>query len=103
VIQKARRILKAHGYQMHRRRKLSIRRQHQQQVVTGLVVNEDVNLPRWRRRQLRAVRHRLKTGREATMSPAQLQGWDALQSMIHTQIEVWLHTDDQNTGADALH
>jgi retron-type reverse transcriptase len=101
VIQKARRILKAHGYQMHRRRKLNIRRQHQQQIVNGLVVNEAVNLPRWRRRQLRAVRHRLKTGREATMSPAQLQGWDALQWMIRTQAEAWMQDDDAITEADA--
>jgi hypothetical protein len=86
---------------MHGRRKLNIRRQHQQQVVTGLVVNEGVNLPRWRRRQLRAVRHRLKTGREATMSRAQLQGWDALESMIRTQAEVWLQSDDQVNGVDA--
>jgi hypothetical protein len=103
VIQKARRILKSHGYRMHRRPKLHVRRQHQRQIVTGLVVNEDVNLPRWRRRQLRAVRHRLKTGRQATMSPAQLQGWDALQSMIRTQAEDWLRDDDHVAGADAPH
>ncbi len=101
VIQKAGRILKAHGYQMHRRRKLNIRRQHQQQMVTGLVVNESVNLPRWRRRQLRAVRHRHRTGAPATMSPAQLQGWNALHSMIRTQEEDWRQNADPISGADA--
>jgi hypothetical protein len=72
---------------MHRRRKLHIRRHHQQQLVTGLVVNERVNLPRRRRRQLRAVLHRLKTGQAATMSPSQLQGWESFASMVRTQSE----------------
>ena len=98
VIQKAGRILKVHGYQMHKRRKLHIRRQHQQQAVTGLVVNEQVNLPRWRRRQLRAVRHHLRTGQQATMSPAQLQGWDALESMIRKQAAT---SEDQRGGPKA--
>jgi retron-type reverse transcriptase len=100
VIQKARRILKTHGYQMHHWRKLHIRRQHQQQIVTGLVVNDHVNLPRSQRRTLRAVHHRLKNGRQASMSPAQLQGWDALQRMIRTQAEGWLQNGDQTPSAD---
>jgi RNA-directed DNA polymerase len=85
VIQSARRILKAHGYQMHRRRKLHIRRKHQRQVVTGLVVNQRANLSRDRRRLLRAVRHHHQTGKPATMTAAQLQGWDSLASMIREQ------------------
>jgi RNA-directed DNA polymerase len=85
AIQSARRILKAHGYQMHRRRKLHIRRRHQRQVVTGLVVNAQVNLPRYRRRLLRAVRHHLGTSRPATMSAAELEGWESLQAMIRLQ------------------
>jgi retron-type reverse transcriptase len=93
VIQKARRILKWHGYEMHRRRKLHIRRRHQRQMVTGLVVNWRVNLPRERRRLLRAVRHRISTGKPATMTPAQLQGWEGLQKMIVTQVS----KSDSNT------
>lgn len=94
VIQKARRILKAHGYEMHRRKKLHIRRQHQRQIVTGLVVNEHVNLPRSRRRLLRAVRHHLATGRPATMTATQLAGWDALAAMIREQSAPLPEEDD---------
>src|SRR6266849_1379216 len=45
------RIMKDEGYQVHMRKKLQIRRQHDQQKVTGLVVNDRVNLPRAVRRQ----------------------------------------------------
>lgn len=85
VVQKARKILAANGYLMHGRRKLSIRRAHQRQGVTGLVVNAKVALPRERRRWLRAVRHRLATGRAATITPAQLAGWDAFERMVREQ------------------
>jgi retron-type reverse transcriptase len=73
------------GYVVHRRKKLHIRRRHQQQRVTGLVVNDRVHLPRNTRRWLRAVDHHLQTGRPATLSPAQRAGWWALQIMIAEQ------------------
>ena len=76
------RILAEEGYSLHMRRKLHIRRRHQQQLVTGLVVNERVNLPRATRRWLRAVEHHVATGRDATLTPEQLEGWRALQSMV---------------------
>jgi hypothetical protein len=85
VIQKTGRILHARGYRLHRRRKLHIRRRHQRQIVTGLVVNERVRLPRARRRWLRAVRHRLERGRPVSLSGAQLEGWLALASMVEEQ------------------
>jgi retron-type reverse transcriptase len=78
-------IVDDYGYRIHRRRKLSIRRSHQQQLVTGLVVNEKPALPRKMRRKLRAIRHHIETGRPATMTPEQLAGWTALQQMIATQ------------------
>ena len=55
------------------------------QLVTGLVVNEQVALPRRTRRWLRAVEHHIATGRKVTISPEQLGGWRALQSMIADQ------------------
>ncbi|MCA9154698.1 MAG: RNA-directed DNA polymerase [Planctomycetales bacterium] len=85
TVQYVRRLLKAHGYQLHRDKKLSIRRRHQRQQVTGLVVNETVQLPRATRRRLRAVLHHHETGRPATMTLEQLQGWAALQAMILRQ------------------
>jgi hypothetical protein len=76
------RIVKDEGYEVHMKKKLHIRRQHDRQQVTGLVVNERLNLPRSVRRRLRAIEHHLRTGRTATLTPAQLTGWKALQAMI---------------------
>ncbi len=78
-------ILKDEGYALHLRKKFHIRRRHDAQVVTGLVVNETVNLPRRTRRWLRAVEHRLATGRAATLTAAQAAGWRALAGMIARQ------------------
>lgn len=83
VIHLARLILSDFGYRANRR-KLRVLRRHQRQRVTGLVVNETVNLPRSVRRKLRAIRHRAGTG-SATLSDTQLAGWSALESMIKSQ------------------
>ena len=85
TIQYIRNICKAHGYTIHTRHKLRILRQHQQQRVNGLVVNDRVNLPRKKRRWLRAVEHRLQTTGEASLTEEQLAGWRAFQHMIETQ------------------
>ena len=85
TIQVVRRIVKKFGYRIHLRGKLQILRRHQQQRVTGLVVNDRVQLPRKVRRWLRAVEHRVKTQGTATLSPGQLAGWRALQEMIRKQ------------------
>jgi retron-type reverse transcriptase len=85
VIRRVRRILNDSGYRMHGRAKLRVLRRHQRQIVTGLVVNEKVQLPRRTRRWLRAVEHHLKTGRRASLSRSQLAGWRALEKMIETQ------------------
>ena len=45
-------IVGEYGYKLHQRRKLTIRRRHQSQRVTGLVVNDHVSLPRRTRRML---------------------------------------------------
>ena len=73
------------GYRLHQDKKLSIRRRHQSQRVTGLVVNDRVALPRQTRRRLRAVEHHLAAGRAATLTPQQLAGWKALSRMIDLQ------------------
>lgn len=76
------RVLADEGYALHQKRKLHIRRRHQQQLVTGLVVNDRPRLPRSTRRWLRAVEHHVAAGEEATLTAAQLAGWRALQSMV---------------------
>lgn len=82
VIQATRRFLRQTGYELHLGRKLRVRRRHQRQLVTGLVVNERVALPRARRRWLRAVEHHIRTGRPATLTEAQLRGWHAFELMV---------------------
>jgi hypothetical protein len=82
IIRATKAILAKLGYQLHQRKKLSIRRRHARQIVTGLVVNDRINLPRETRRWLRAAEHRIKTGKQATLTPQQLEGWKALRSMI---------------------
>lgn len=75
-----------YGYILHLKQKLSIRRRHQRQAVTGLVVNDGhIRLPREVRRRLRAVRHRAATGGNPSLTPDQLAGWAALEKMIARQ------------------
>jgi RNA-directed DNA polymerase len=78
-------VVEAEGYQLHMKRKLHVRRRHQRQVVTGLVVNAGVRLPRETRRWLRAVEHRAAKGGNVTLTPEQLHGWRALQKMVAKQ------------------
>jgi retron-type reverse transcriptase len=83
-ISTTRRIVGDFGYRMHPD-KLSVRRRHQRQEVTGLVVNETIALPRETRRWLRAVEHRLRTAGECTLAEDELQGWLGLVNMVHQQ------------------
>jgi len=78
-------IIRDEGYSIHTRKKVSIRRKHQCQLVTGLVVNSRVNLPRYTRRRLRAVEHHAATNRPSTLTPAQLAGWRSFASMVDKQ------------------
>jgi len=96
------RVVAEEGYRLHRRKKLSVRRRHHRQTVTGLVVNDRVGRGRFTRRWLRAVEHRTRLAAEGnsptstgatayvarkrpTLTPAQLEGWRALRSMIDRQ------------------
>ena len=85
VIRLAGDTLRRYGYTVHRRKKLSIRRAHQRQEVTGLVVNRAPNLPRETRRWLRAVKHRFATNRPASIGQRQFQGWLAFERMVQRQ------------------
>lgn len=85
AILSTKKIVSKYGYYLHQDKKLRIYRQHNRQMVTGLVVNQHVNLPRSIRRKLRAMEHRIKNGQPATLSAEQLTGWYALQEMVITQ------------------
>ena len=78
-------IAAEYGYHLHRKRKMRVRRRHQRQTVTGLVVNEKVNLPRNVRRWLRSVEHHRRTGRSPSLTASQLEGWRAFETMVKKQ------------------
>ncbi len=82
VIHEVKEIVAEEGYALHTDKKLRIARRHDRQLVTGLVVNDKVQLPRATRRRLRAIEHRFKTTGAATLTSEQLQGWRALQAMV---------------------
>ena len=79
------RIVRDFGYRLHLHKKLRIRCSHQRQIVTGLIVNDRVHLPRKTRRWLRAVEHRAATGGTPTISQSQIAGWKALRQMVDRQ------------------
>ena len=85
VIRGTKSILGEYGYRLHFGRKLRICRRHQQQRVTGLVVNQGPRVDRRTRRRLRAALHRIRQGRTATYQPAQLAGWLAYLAMVRRQ------------------
>ena len=74
-------ILRTYGYKLNSKKKRIIRG-HRRQEVTGLVVNDVVNLPRSRRRWLRSVQHRISTGKQTSITPSQYQGWVSLLQMV---------------------
>ncbi len=87
MLQYVRRACRAYGYTLHGKDKTRFVRKHRRQLVCGLVVNDSPNLPRERKRQLRAVRHHLATGQRATMTVEQVAGWDAYESMVRSKGE----------------
>ena len=88
TIRFTKKILAEYGYILHIKQKLNIRRRHQQQKVTGLIVNEKVALPRKTRRWLRAVKNHLDNGKSASLTEKQFAGWQALQNMIDKQADL---------------
>lgn len=78
-------ILKDEGYAPQLHKKVRFMRRHDRQFVTGLIVNQKVDLPRELRRKLRAARHHVKNGKTSTWNEAQLKGWASLESMVRTQ------------------
>lgn len=87
IIKKTRYVLKLVGYKLNPQ-KTRIFRSFQQQLVTGLVVNEKVQIPRKTRRLLRSVEHRFKQrdhSKLPTMRRAQLDGWKSFEKMIRMQ------------------
>jgi RNA-directed DNA polymerase len=87
LIHAVRRICWSEGrYRLHLKRKVEIRRRHERQEITGLVVNDGPpRLSRSRRRWLRAVEYRRYSGGAPTIDDAALRGWQAFEAMIESQ------------------
>jgi retron-type reverse transcriptase len=81
VLRRIRKILYENGYRINIQ-KTRILRQHQCQQITGLVVNQKVQLPRKTRRLLRAVEHRMRNFKPTTMTRQELNGWRAFELMV---------------------
>ena len=96
IMEKVKRLLKSKGYRVHSLRKRRVRRQHQRQYVTGLVVNVRPQLTREQRRWLRAVKHRAAQGTPATLDAQQLQGW------ISHEHAIALYNQSQKSPAHRL-
>lgn len=75
-------ILDEHGYRLQREKRPKIRRPHQPQLVTGLVVNRKVSVPREVRRLVRAMAHRRKLGKPITVKPSRLAGLEGYLRMV---------------------
>lgn len=91
-----RKVISDYGYRSDPKKEHIFRR-GRRQVVTGLVVNEDANLPRTVRRRLRAAVHRFSQGKEVhwhgkPMSKEQLIGRLAFLNQAHPE-EAALHRE----------
>ncbi len=75
-------ILRKNGYRVNGKKRVRILRRHQRQIVTGLVINDGVHLPREKRRKLRAIEHRLRMDGKCSLTPQQVDGWRALEAMV---------------------
>ncbi len=84
VIQKTKKALKHKSYRINHK-KTHILRQHQRQEVCGIVVNKVANLPRKKRRWLRAVLHHQRTGKPSTLNKEQTRGWLSYLYMVEAR------------------
>jgi retron-type reverse transcriptase len=75
-------ILRDYGYEIQKKKKVRVIRQHQRQTVVGLVVNQKVNWPRDLRRKIRAMEHQLKIGRIDKYQSKKVNGYASMLSMI---------------------
>ena len=95
VIHLVRTICRQEGrYELHLKKKVEIRRRHERQEITGLVVNRGApRLSRDVRRWLRAVEYRRYAGGNPTIDDRALHGWQAFEMMIEAQTASAARTD----------
>lgn len=82
LIKEVKNKLKAEKYQIQYEKGIRFLRPHQRQVVTGIVVNKDINLPREKRKLIRSMRHKRDLGILLDKDVRKLEGYESLLSMI---------------------
>lgn len=85
VLTTIRRIIEAEGFRIQMKKKVRVQRAHQRQTATGLVVNEEVNLPRETRRLIRAMQHHARLGKLDAAGQRRLRGLENLLKMVEEQ------------------
>ncbi|MDB2596162.1 reverse transcriptase family protein [Pseudomonadales bacterium] len=77
-------ILSKKGFRLNRKRqKLHVLRRHQAQRICGVTINSGkMTISRHKRREVRAIKHRLQVGKEASMRETQVAGWDCFLDMV---------------------
>lgn len=87
IKKKVKYILKLNGYRLNHK-KTRVFRSFQKQLVTGLVVNNKVSVPRSTKRLIRSIEHRYKMrdhARKPTMTKTQLEGLKSFVAMVEKQ------------------
>jgi RNA-directed DNA polymerase len=79
IINKIYKIVRKHKLIVNKE-KTTVLGRHKRQIVTGLVVNERVNIPKETRKRLRAMRHQYETLTEEEKEF--LAGWNGIEQMI---------------------
>lgn len=75
-------IIESEGFRIQMKKKVRVLRPHQRQTATGLVLNQQVNLPRTTRRLIRALQHRERLGQLDAAGVQRLRGLEALAKMV---------------------
>lgn len=82
ILWQARQIVENEGFTLHPD-KIKVMRRNSRQEVTGVVVNEKLNVPRAKLKQFRAVLHRLETQGAAAVNFGQGQVLESIKGFTH--------------------
>jgi RNA-directed DNA polymerase len=75
-------LLKDEHYRVQWRKGVKILRRHQRQIITGILVNDQLALPRETRDLIRALRHKQRLGLLDEYDLKRLQGYELLHNMV---------------------
>ncbi len=82
LITSLKKLVKDEGYKIQYQKGIKILRPHQRQIVTGLIVNEEVRIPREMRKLIRAMQYRLQKGLLTEKDKKCLEGYELFSSMV---------------------